>query len=123
MVVFWSVRRPCRTIHDFCAKCKKCARKCPSGAISSGDKIFRNGYETWPMDVKKCTLYRRGNKKGAGCGVCINVCPWNKPYTPFHRSVAWTMRNIPSLRNFAVWADDIMGYGRPKPEKQWWLDL
>jgi len=40
-------------LQDFCSKCKKCARECPSGAISSGDKVFYNGYERWPLDVEK----------------------------------------------------------------------
>lgn len=110
-------------LQDFCSKCGKCARYCPSGAISFGDKVMHNGYEKWPNDVEKCTRQRVGNKKGAGCGVCIAVCPWNKPYTPFHRFVQWTMRNVPVARKLAIWGDDIMGYGKPKPENQWWLDL
>ena len=32
-------------LQDFCAICKKCARECPSGAISDGDKVMHNGYE------------------------------------------------------------------------------
>lgn len=110
-------------LQDFCSKCGKCARYCPSGAISFGDKVMHNGYEKWPNDVEKCTRQRVGNKKGAGCGVCIVVCPWNKPYTPFHRFVQWTMRNVPIARKPAIWGDDIMGYGKPKPENKWWLDL
>ena len=42
-------------MQDFCDKCCKCARECPSGAISHGDKILHNGYEKWPNDVEKCT--------------------------------------------------------------------
>lgn len=110
-------------LQDFCDKCGKCARYCPSGAISFGDKIIYNGYEKWPNDVEKCTKQRVGNKTGSGCGVCVVVCPWNKPYTPFHRFVQWSMRNFPFARRFAVWADDLMGYGRPHPEDKWWLDL
>jgi len=110
-------------LQDFCSKCGKCARECPSGAISDGDKVIQNGYERWPLDVEKCTGMRVGNKGGAGCGVCIKVCPWNKPFTPFHRSISWTMRHIPVARRLAVWGDDIMGYGKPKPDNQWWLDL
>lgn len=110
-------------LQDFCSKCKKCARECPSGAISFGDKIFRNGYERWPLDVEKCASMRVGNKAGASCGVCMTVCPWNKPFTPFHRFVQWMMRNIPVARRFAIWGDDLLGYGQPKLENKWWLDL
>ena len=110
-------------LQDFCTHCKQCARYCPSGAIGFGDKVIYNGYEKWPNDVDKCTKQRVGNKTGAGCGVCVAVCPWNKPYTPFHRFVQWTMRNIPLARRFAVWGDELLGYDKPKPEDKWWFDL
>ena len=110
-------------LQDFCDKCGKCARECPSSAISEGDKVIHNGYEKWPNDVEKCTSMRVGNKYGSGCGTCIKVCPWSKPYTPFHRSVNWTMRHVPFARRFGVWGDDLMGYGGPEDSKKWWLDL
>jgi len=110
-------------LQDFCAKCKKCARECPGGALSDGGKEMHNGYEKWPTDVKKCTGMRAGNQKGASCGTCIKVCPWNKPYTPLHRAVGWTMRHSSIARSLAIWGDDVMGYGRPHYENKWWLDL
>ena len=110
-------------MQDFCDKCMQCARYCPSGAISFGDKVLHNGYEKWPNDVEKCTKQRVGNKTGSGCGVCIAVCPWNKPYTPFHRFIQWTMRHFPFARRYAVWGDELLGYDKPKLENKWWLDL
>ena len=110
-------------LQDFCHKCRKCARECPSGAISDGDKIIHNGYEKWQNDVEKCTSMRVGNKLGASCGSCIKACPWSKPYTLFHRSVNWTMRHIPLARRLGIWGDDLLGYGRPDPKRKWWLDL
>ncbi len=110
-------------LQDFCSKCKKCARECPSGAISDGDKVIYNGYERWPLDIEKCTAMRVGNKKGSGCGTCIKVCPWNKPYTLFHRTVGWMMRHSSIARSIAIWGDDLLGYGNPHPEKKWWIDL
>ena len=110
-------------LQDFCNKCKKCARECPSQAISHGEKVMHNGYETWSLDVQKCTSMRVGNQRGAGCGTCLKVCPWNKPDTRFHRAVNWSVRNIPLTRNIATWADDLLGYGKPKPEWKWWPDL
>ena len=110
-------------LQDFCSKCGQCARYCPGGAISFGEKVIFNGYEKWLNDVEKCTGQRVGNKEGAGCGVCVAVCPWNKPYTPFHRFVGWSMRTIPFARRFAVWGDELMGYGKPKLENKWWFDL
>ncbi|MFC1867504.1 reductive dehalogenase [Thermodesulfobacteriota bacterium] len=110
-------------LQDFCSKCKLCARYCPSGSISFDEKIMHNGYEKWPNDVEKCTKQRVGNKKGAGCGVCVCVCPWNKPYTPFHRFIRWTVSNFPITRRFAVWGDQFMGYGKPRIGNKWWFDL
>jgi len=110
-------------LQDFCSHCKKCARECPSGAVSKENKVMFNFYEKWPVDLEKCTKMRVGNKHGAGCGTCIKVCPWNKPYTPFHRFVNWNMRNIPFFRRFGAWGDDLLGYGKSKRENKWWLDL
>ncbi|OGP92398.1 MAG: hypothetical protein A2Z19_02120 [Deltaproteobacteria bacterium RBG_16_54_18] len=110
-------------LQDFCSRCKKCARACPGGALSAEDKVIYNGYEKWPASVAKCVGMRAGNMKGSGCGTCIKVCPWNKPDTLLHRAVGWTMRHVPLARPIAIWADDRMGYGRPHPEEQWWLDL
>ncbi|MDA3918295.1 MAG: reductive dehalogenase [Deltaproteobacteria bacterium] len=110
-------------LQDFCSQCKKCARKCPSGAISDGEKIMFNGYEKWPVDVKKCTAMRVGNQHGSGCGTCVKVCPWSKPYTPFHRAINWTMRNIKFARKFGIWGDDLLGYGKADNKNKWWFDL
>ena len=110
-------------LQDFCDRCSKCARECPSGSISDGGKEIINGYEKWPNNMRTCTAMRVGNRYGCGCGVCVKVCPWNKPYTPFHRLVNWTMRKIPLARRFSIWGDDLMGYGKPRPELKWWLDV
>jgi reductive dehalogenase len=110
-------------LQDFCSRCKKCARECPSGAISSGDKVMYNGYEHWQADIEKCTGMRVGNPNGSGCGTCVKVCPWNKPYTPLHRAMGWAVRHSGLARNVARWADDFMGYGKPTPENKWWFDL
>ncbi len=110
-------------LQDFCDKCGKCARECPSQSISYGGKEMFNGYEKWPNDIEKCTSMRVGNQMGSGCGSCIKACPWNKPCTPFHRAVNWTMRKVPAARRLGIWADDLMGYGKANTEGKWWLDL
>ena len=110
-------------LQDFCSRCKKCARECPSKSISHGDKVMRNGYESWPNNVEKCSAMRVGNKHGASCGTCIKVCPWNKPFTLFHRTINWAMRNIPVARRLGVWGDDLLGYGQVEEEYKWWYDL
>jgi|TARA_B100001964_G_scaffold235504_2_gene295705 reductive dehalogenase len=112
-------------LQDFCSKCAKCATHCPAGAIPFGEDstVVHNGYVKWNNDVDRCLKYRIGNQWGSGCGVCIHVCPWNKPFTPFHRFVRWTMTNIPLARRLAIWGDDLMGYGTPNQKNKWWHDL
>jgi ferredoxin len=110
-------------LQDFCNQCGKCARECPSKSISFDTKVMCNGYETWSNNVEKCTAMRVGNKHGSSCGTCIKVCPWNKPFTPFHRFVMWMMRNVPATRRAAIWGDDLLGYGKAEPKYKWWFDL
>jgi reductive dehalogenase len=64
-------------LQHFCAKCEKCARYCPSGAIPFGPdaREMHNGYEKWANDVESCAKQRVGNQAGSSCGVCITVCP------------------------------------------------
>ncbi|MGB1208502.1 MAG: reductive dehalogenase, partial [Paracoccaceae bacterium] len=64
-------------LQNFCENCNKCARECPSGAITAGPKRMFNGYEIWKSDSQKCTTYRMTNTGGAMCGRCMKTCPWN----------------------------------------------
>ena len=110
-------------LQDFCSRCRKCARECPAGALSYGDKVMHNGYEQWQCDIKKCTSMRVGNQKGASCGTCLTVCPWNKPYTLLHRAAGTVLRRSSLARRIAPWLDDVLGYGKPDCAKKWWCDL
>ena len=96
-------------IQDFCAKCLKCARTCPSRAIPFGAPVVVRGVSKWAIDPVRCLLY--WDAQGAGCSVCQVVCPWTKPPTPFHRLVAEVAVHLPLSRRFLVWADDLL-YGR-----------
>ena len=110
-------------LQRFCDICKKCARECPSQAISHSDKIIHNAYEIWPVDVKRCTSMRVGNHLGSGCGNCIKVCPWNKPFTPLHKFVNWNIRNFPFTHKLCIKADDWFGYGKENTKNKWWWDF
>jgi hypothetical protein len=37
--------------------------------------------------------------------------------------MGWAVRHSGLARSVATWADDVMGYGKPRPENQWWFDL
>ncbi len=118
-------------LQEFCSRCVKCARECPSKSIPFGDKVFFNGYETWKPDSESCTRYRILNMKGSACGRCIKVCPltkdvtWDGPW--LHRLGSWFGLNVmwlkPYLAPLAIWLDDKLGQGNPNDAKKWWLDL
>ncbi|MCX6012652.1 MAG: reductive dehalogenase [Chloroflexi bacterium] len=110
-------------LQDFCDKCKKCARECPSKAISTGDKIMHNGYETWPFHYERCTKMRVGNPNGMGCGACIKACPWNKSEGWTHDLVRWMIKYTPFMNRAIVKMDDIMGYGKPDFGDRWQFDF
>jgi reductive dehalogenase len=63
-------------LQAFCANCKICADACPSGAISKGDKVERNGVMVWDIDEVACLKYWGTN--GVSCAVCQVSCPWTK---------------------------------------------
>ncbi len=110
-------------MQDFCAACKKCARECPCGAIPYGGKIMYNGYETWKPDSEGCTKYRTTNPKGAACGRCMKMCPWNKEGLLHHRLAMWAAIKLPFTRRFLIWLDDKLRYGEMNPKNRWWFDL
>jgi len=111
-------------LQDFCRRCKKCALECPAGAISKSDKKdVYNGYETYRQDIEACAKFRVLNSKGAKCGRCIKVCPWNKPPTWWHYAACWAAQHYPLAGRGLLWLDGILGYGKAFPEDKWWLDL
>lgn len=110
-------------LQKFCEACNKCARECPSGAITAGPKLMFNGYEIWKSDSQKCTTYRVSQKNGAMCGRCMKTCPWNLEglfaEAPF-RKLAMT---VPSAAKALAALDDKLGNGAVNPVKKWWWDL
>jgi ferredoxin len=110
-------------LQDFCSKCTKCARECPCGAISFGDKVMFNGAEMWKPDVEKCTKYRLGNQKGAACGRCMKTCPYNIEGVLSERAFLWAAIKFPFTRKWIATLDDRAGNGSINPIKKWWWDM
>jgi 3-chloro-4-hydroxyphenylacetate reductive dehalogenase len=110
-------------LQRFCDTCKKCARECPSRAISPGGRITYNGYETWGFNAESCAKYRMNNPNGLMCGRCIKVCPWNKPKGWTHDAVRWMVEHAPLFDKLIVAMDDAAGYGRAEADYKWWFDL
>jgi len=110
-------------LQAFCRVCNKCAIDCPAQAISMGDKVLYNGYETWRHDEERCTKFRFTHQHGSSCGRCIKVCPWNKPKGRIHDMVRWMARKMPWTDRFLVKMDTIFGYDKQDIEKKWWFDM
>ncbi len=62
-------------VDDFCASCRICESNCPPHAILPAKQLVR-GVRRWYVDFDKCVPYFA---KTAGCGICIQVCPWSEP--------------------------------------------
>ncbi|WP_299866707.1 2Fe-2S iron-sulfur cluster-binding protein [uncultured Roseobacter sp.] len=107
----------------FCEACNKCARECPSGAITAGPKLMFNGYEIWKSDSQKCLTYRLTQKGGAMCGRCMKTCPWNVEGLQHEKPLRWIAMNVPAMAGVLARADDLVGNGRINPQKRWWWDL
>lgn len=67
--------KPC-----LCGDCQICKNACPASAITG--ELYVNGAERSTIfDAKKCSEHMKTYKnigRGAVCGICISVCPYNK---------------------------------------------
>lgn len=112
-------------VQDFCEKCLKCADKCPSRAILSGDRtatplsISNNpGLLKWPLDAEKCFKYWAANQ--VDCATCIRTCPFNKPQGRIHTATRWLIKKAPWLNKSFVRLDDVLGYGKEAQADKFW---
>ncbi|NNF90879.1 MAG: reductive dehalogenase, partial [Boseongicola sp.] len=110
-------------LQAFCGACNKCARECPSGAITAGPKLMFNGYETWKSDSQKCATYRITTQGGAMCGRCMKTCPWNLEGLFAEKPFRWAAMTLPVLAPHLAKLDDRLGRGGLNPVKKWWWDL
>ncbi len=110
-------------LQNFCNSCNKCARECPSGAISAGKKVMFNGYEIWKADTAKCTQYRTTNLGGAMCGRCMKTCPWNLEGLVQERPFRWAAMHMPRAARWLAQLDDRLNRGTINPAKKWWWDI
>ena len=110
-------------LQNFCESCNKCARECPSGAITAGPKLMFNGYEIWKSDSQRCTTYRITVPGGAMCGRCMKTCPWNLEGLFTEAPFRWAAMNIPAAAPVLAKLDDMAGNGGLNPVKKWWWDL
>ena len=110
-------------LQKFCESCNKCARECPSGAITAGPKRMFNGYEIWKSDSQKCATYRITTQGGAMCGRCMKTCPWNLEGLFAEAPFRWAAMNIPKAAPLLAKLDDALGKGGLNDVKKWWWDI
>ena len=112
-------------VWDFCMRCEKCAHFCPGQAIMRGqptDKINdtcnREGLLRWPIHAEKCFTFMA--QDGSDCGVCVRVCPFNKPPAMLHEWVRWGVKNTRWLDSLFIKMDDWLGYGERGKVSDFW---
>jgi reductive dehalogenase len=112
-------------VTEFCDGCGACAEKCPSQSIDYGERTAASknisnaeGVLKWPINAETCRVHWSRSK--SDCSVCINVCPYNKPDTSFHRFVRWCTDHMRWGVPLYVWADKLMGYDKPKKAEEFW---
>lgn len=110
-------------LQRFCESCNKCARECPSGAITAGPKLMYNGYEIWKSDAEKCARYRITNQAGGMCGRCMKTCPWNLQGLFAEAPFRWLAMRAPGSARALAALDDRLGRGAINPVKAWWWDI
>jgi reductive dehalogenase len=110
-------------LQRFCEQCNKCARECPSGAITAGPKLMYNGYEIWKSDAEKCARYRITNSAGGMCGRCMKTCPWNLEGLLAESLVRRVAMAVPGTAPWLARLDDTLGRGAINPVKKWWWDI
>jgi len=110
-------------LQKFCESCNKCARECPSGAITAGPKLMFNGYEIWKSDSQKCATYRITTEGGAMCGRCMKTCPWNLEGLFAEAPFRWAAMHVPAAAPVLARLDDAVGNGGLNDVKKWWWDI
>ena len=111
-------------VKAFCKTCKKCAKTCPSGAITEGDPTLEgptissfSGVEKWYINADKCYIY--WGKYKTDCNNNIRSCPFNKPPRLWHDTVGFCIRNLSMFNSLMIWMDDLLGYGRQRKGDFW----
>ena len=110
-------------LQNFCQSCKICAQNCPSKAISMGNKVMYNGYETWKLDTQRCASFNFTNKRGTMCNRCVKSCPWRHPTTLLHNLVRNVVMHSRLAQRIAIKAAYLLEPGKDHPEDKWWFDM
>lgn len=115
-------------VRDFCQVCQVCSDGCPSGAINKCDttddpenKPYTICEQTgvkgkWYVNAQKC-IHNWNYHVGSTCGICISICPYNKPQTWNHELVKMVTL-VPGLNSMARYFDHFFGFGTIASEQE-----
>ncbi len=113
---------------QFCEICRRCSTTCPPRAIANAepqsDIINQSnlmGVRKWTVDAEKC--FKFWTDQGTECGICIRVCPYNKPSSTWYERLyykLWRWLAGTRLRRIALWLDIRLGFGNAKSSAWWW---
>ena len=74
-------------VKEFCKKCKICAERCVTGAISHKDEPgIEFGYKRWKIQSELCFQVWASLATGRprGCRICLSVCPYTRKNNWLH---------------------------------------
>jgi reductive dehalogenase len=115
-------------VTDFCKSCKKCAKHCPSQAISHGEMTNegsnicnQSGILKWYVDGEKCYSFWAKNRMD--CTNCIRVCPFNKAHGFIHDAVRLVVKKTTLFNSLFDRIDTLLGYDRPISAERFWNDV
>jgi epoxyqueuosine reductase QueG len=97
-------------VQGFCRICRICAERCPSRALSTGEKEFVRGVWKWPTHVERCYAYWR--QTGTDCGLCMARCPFSHANNAFHNLARRLAPYVPRLLLFLENWGTARNYGR-----------
>lgn len=117
-----AVERPVHLgVKEFCDQCGKCADNCPSRSISHGPPTESRGIRKWNLRGDRCLSFWNSNPQiWSSCANCLKSCPYNKPWTWWHRLSLRAAKYSPLARKLLLWIDDVL-YGRVPMYPTRWL--
>jgi reductive dehalogenase len=113
-------------VSEFCSLCRRCADKCPSRAITKGERSWEGATESnnpgvfkWYINPESCFSFWAASK--TDCAVCIRVCPFNQKKGKIHGFFHFLIRRRnPLLNRMILHFINISGHGKRKnPETAW----